>query len=657
MKKGVIVLFLIFFIVLNIVSASFFNKDNSNEITGSAVKFNLFTKIIDFVKNLFGIDTVGSSVQPRGFEPTSLEPISITPEEVPFKELAHGEIPTTPSQEIPFNEIAPGEVPEEPSQEEPPEELAPGEVPIILSDCDCIISADCLENYECDLSEECNGVGSIKGLCEEISVTPEEPSQEEPHGEVPIILSDCDCIISADCLENYECDTNSACSTAGGLEGLCEEIPILPTEPDCECASEYPCNEGYECDISSECEHTTNTIGKGTGGICVEQEPSNEAGEENSLYVTCENNVLIGELSRFIGDVNLDNIIDQEDANLISSISDGFTFVSGSDCCVDVNNDDLVNDSDVALVEDFTFTNCFDAGYSCYAMENCVDGIDNDCDTLVDGEDLDCVFSCGAGWLIGDVDGDGYIGIYDSEVVEDISLGLLEIGEICCADVDDDGLVTSEDASLILQYVNGEITSFVAGENCDGVPPENYGGDSGSGSGGGGSGGSAGGNFLAGGELPPCLEAWTCTEWEPESCLQDGMQTRICADLNDCGTQLNKPSESRDCPSAGSEGVADVTDEESVGFSWWIYVIWIIILLTLIGILLKFFILKPKKPISSFPSAVITQPIINIDSKLISFIKDAVSKGYKRGELTNMLKGNGWKDQDINNAFNSILKK
>ena len=50
---------------------------------------------------------------------------------------------------------------------------------------------------------------------------------------------------------------------------------------------------------------------------------------------------------------------------------------------------------------------------------------------------------------------------------------------------------------------------------------------------------------LAPGEGPPsCTEDWTCTGWS--DCI-DGTQTRICTDNNNCGTTLNKPSESQAC--------------------------------------------------------------------------------------------------------------
>jgi hypothetical protein len=50
-----------------------------------------------------------------------------------------------------------------------------------------------------------------------------------------------------------------------------------------------------------------------------------------------------------------------------------------------------------------------------------------------------------------------------------------------------------------------------------------------------------------GGGPPPvdCFENWRCTYWSV--CNIDESQTRSCIDLNDCGTELNKPTENRSC--------------------------------------------------------------------------------------------------------------
>jgi len=44
---------------------------------------------------------------------------------------------------------------------------------------------------------------------------------------------------------------------------------------------------------------------------------------------------------------------------------------------------------------------------------------------------------------------------------------------------------------------------------------------------------------------PPCTEDWTCALWSP--CSPDGTQTRTCVERNNCGTAEDKPSERRSC--------------------------------------------------------------------------------------------------------------
>ena len=74
------------------------------------------------------------------------------------------------------------------------------------------------------------------------------------------------------------------------------------------------------------------------------------------------------------------------------------------------------------------------------------------------------------------------------------------------------------------------------------------------GTGGGGGGGSAGGGSSPSTppatENPPsenegtCTENWQCTEWLD---CYNGKQSRVCTDLNQCGTENNKPSEKQEC--------------------------------------------------------------------------------------------------------------
>ncbi len=44
-----------------------------------------------------------------------------------------------------------------------------------------------------------------------------------------------------------------------------------------------------------------------------------------------------------------------------------------------------------------------------------------------------------------------------------------------------------------------------------------------------------------------CTPLWTCTDWQPEKCKKEEVQTRTCTDSNYCGANQDKPTESRTC--------------------------------------------------------------------------------------------------------------
>ncbi|MFH1597561.1 MAG: putative glycoside hydrolase [Patescibacteria group bacterium] len=54
---------------------------------------------------------------------------------------------------------------------------------------------------------------------------------------------------------------------------------------------------------------------------------------------------------------------------------------------------------------------------------------------------------------------------------------------------------------------------------------------------------------------PACEEDWQCTDW---SDCEDSQQTRTCTDLNVCGTEIDKPEETRYCDSISPEDIDDL---------------------------------------------------------------------------------------------------
>lgn len=44
-----------------------------------------------------------------------------------------------------------------------------------------------------------------------------------------------------------------------------------------------------------------------------------------------------------------------------------------------------------------------------------------------------------------------------------------------------------------------------------------------------------------------CTTIWSCSDWQPEKCQKDEIQTRTCIDSNNCGTSKEKPNVTRFC--------------------------------------------------------------------------------------------------------------
>ncbi len=87
-----------------------------------------------------------------------------------------------------------------------------------------------------------------------------------------------------------------------------------------------------------------------------------------------------------------------------------------------------------------------------------------------------------------------------------------------------------------------------SGESCSSCSRDCGSCSGGGGTSGGGGGGSGGGGGTTPPEEPeeegPCVEDWICTDWA--GCI-NSIQTRICADVNKCGTAVSKPLERQEC--------------------------------------------------------------------------------------------------------------
>ena len=104
-------------------------------------------------------------------------------------------------------------------------------------------------------------------------------------------------------------------------------------------------------------------------------------------------------------------------------------------------------------------TICNSVGNPTYAKYYCPEGCNRDV----------CIRTivCEAGQKLGDIDGDGEITRDDQAIVGLILVNRIpEPEDISCIDVNEDGVVSSEDSRLIGQYADGDINSFEGAYQC-----------------------------------------------------------------------------------------------------------------------------------------------------------------------------------------------
>ncbi|HIE41528.1 MAG TPA: hypothetical protein EYP80_02580, partial [Candidatus Aenigmarchaeota archaeon] len=122
-----------------------------------------------------------------------------------------------------------------------------------------------------------------------------------------------------------------------------------------------------------------------------------------------------------------------------------------------------------------------------------------------------------------------------------------------------------------------------------------------------------------------CIENWDC-KWT--ACM-NGMQQKICEDINYCGTEFTKP-------------VTEIRECEKQGIAWWV---WLIIILVLIIVVLAILIGTGRLP--WFKKKPKTEEAKKYP-QLQDYIKKASERGMTKEQVRTKLIESGWPEDIVN---------
>jgi hypothetical protein len=294
------------------------------------------------------------------------------------------------------------------------------------------------------------------------------------------------------CDDLVEC-TEDVCEEGGGTY-FCNHIAN-----DSKCSPNEVCAPVYFPPPSSGCGEILNCTGQPDGTLCDDGVYCNGIDEcqggvcvNVGLPLTCNDNKTC----------TLDSCNEAADACIFEEIDndgDGFGVCSG------LNYD--CNDSNSSI--------------NPAAAEDCANGVDDDCDSFADIEDSEC-FEC--------TPGDNR----SCPKQEGVCSGSYEI---CDSDGRWSGCSIANYSAWNANYETTETLCDGLDNDCDGSVDEECGSGDGSNGGGSGGGGSGWGGI--------CKEVWKCGSWS--ECKDNGQKTRVCTDINNCGTTRDKPKEIEAC--------------------------------------------------------------------------------------------------------------
>jgi uncharacterized protein (DUF2132 family) len=172
----------------------------------------------------------------------------------------------------------------------------------------------------------------------------------------------------------------------------------------------------------------------------------------------------------------------------------------------------------------------------------------------------------------------------------------------------------------------------------------------------GGSSGGGGGSRIIEEEIviEECKERWVCGDWMPLVCPSSEIQTRNCEEVNDCGTQIQKPSTSKTCKYHApieEEPIGEPVQElyspvvEDTSYLW-IYIIVLVILCVCggTGIILYELEHRAREQNRFFDNLF----------KLQNYIIEKIKLGYNEIQIKQYLLSNNYDLKIIDQAFSLI---
>ncbi|MBN2202640.1 MAG: putative metal-binding motif-containing protein [Candidatus Aenigmarchaeota archaeon] len=161
------------------------------------------------------------------------------------------------------------------------------------------------------------------------------------------------------------------------------------------------------------------------------------------------------------------------------------------------------------------------------AIELCANGVDDDCDGLIDCDDSDCSSYASCITPAPSGGGGGFFIAPTVSTITECGNDKCEYKENC-ANCPEDCLDDNEVCCNNITYTGDCCTDYDCGEGFECTLD----------------------NKCLATEIvvgTDCLEDWACDDWS--ECVE-GMQARTCVDKNNCGTDVNKSSETQECTEA-----------------------------------------------------------------------------------------------------------